>query len=251
MTDTSARRVLLLGGTSEIGLAILRRMAQQGPIAPTLAGRDMGQLERELAALQKTGCTGGCTAVLDASDTALHVARIREAFRRAGSFDVVILAVGILGAYDGFTASHELAVEVMHVDFTGAGSLAMATLTELAAQRHGTLVVLSSVAVERPRASNAVYGAAKAGLDALAQGLADGVHASGVRVLVVRPGFVRGRMTEGLPVPPFSTTPERVANATVEALSRSTSTIWVPGVLRLVFGLLRLLPRPLWRRLPL
>ena len=111
--------------------------------------------------------------------------------------------------------------------------------------------MLSSVAAERPRAGNAIYGAAKAGLDALAQGLADAAAGTGVRVLVVRPGFVVTRMTAGLPKAPFATTPEAVAQATVTALEGSAHTVWVPGRLRFVFAALRHLPRPVYRRLPL
>lgn len=113
------------------------------------------------------------------------------------------------------------------------------------------MVVLSSVAAERARRSNAIYGATKAGLDALAQSLADSLAGSGVRVLVVRPGFVRTRMTAGLDPAPFATTPEAVAEATVAALAGREHTVWVPRGLRYVFAVLRHLPRPLYRRLPL
>jgi decaprenylphospho-beta-D-erythro-pentofuranosid-2-ulose 2-reductase len=111
--------------------------------------------------------------------------------------------------------------------------------------------VLSSVAAERPRASNAVYGAAKAGLDSLAQGIADATRQSGVRVLVVRPGFVTTRMTAGLEVAPMATTAEAVAEATVAALGTGAHTVWVPSRLRLVFSVLRHLPRAIFRRLPI
>jgi decaprenylphospho-beta-D-erythro-pentofuranosid-2-ulose 2-reductase len=139
----------------------------------------------------------------------------------------------------------------MRTNFLGAGSLLLASLKALEASGGETMVVLSSVAAERVRATNAIYGASKAGLDALAQGLADATAASGVRVLVVRPGFVRSRMTEGLPSPPLATTPEAVADATVRALSGRAHTIWVPGRLRWIFTVLRHLPRPIYRRLPL
>jgi decaprenylphospho-beta-D-erythro-pentofuranosid-2-ulose 2-reductase len=111
--------------------------------------------------------------------------------------------------------------------------------------------VLSSVAAERPRAGNAIYGAAKAGLDALAQGLADATASSGVRVLVVRPGFVSTKMTAGLKPAPLATTSEAVADATVRALAGRAHTVWVPGRLRWMFALLRHMPRALFRRLPL
>jgi decaprenylphospho-beta-D-erythro-pentofuranosid-2-ulose 2-reductase len=139
----------------------------------------------------------------------------------------------------------------MRVNFLGAGSLLLACMERLRAQGSGVLVVLSSVAAERPRAGNAIYGAAKAGLDALAQGLADATADSGVRVLVVRPGFVTTRMTAGLDPAPFATTPEAVADATVEALDGNAHTVWVPGKLRFVFSVLRHVPRPVYRRLPL
>jgi decaprenylphospho-beta-D-erythro-pentofuranosid-2-ulose 2-reductase len=139
----------------------------------------------------------------------------------------------------------------MRVNFLGAGSLLLHCLRQMQTSNRGTLIVLSSVAAERPRAGNPIYGAAKAGLDSLAQALADTLASSRVRVLVVRPGFVRTRMTSGLDPAPFATTPEAVAEATAKALTGRQHTIWVPPQLRLVFSLLRHLPRPLYRRLPL
>ncbi|HYB29733.1 MAG TPA: SDR family NAD(P)-dependent oxidoreductase [Solirubrobacteraceae bacterium] len=245
------RRVLLLGGTSEIGLAIVRRMASEGPVRPFLVGRDRDGLARAAASLEQSGIARVDHEVLDADDLDAHEQVIAAAFERAGGVDVAVLAVGVLGAQAGLDADRDDAARVMRVNFVGAGSLMLAALRRLREQGHGTLVVLSSVASERPRASNPVYGAAKAGVDALAQGLSDALAGSGVRVLVVRPGFVRTRMTQGLPSPPFATTPEAVADATVRALTGSAHTIWVPKVVRYVFAVLRHLPRPIYRRLPL
>ncbi|MBW0105084.1 SDR family NAD(P)-dependent oxidoreductase, partial [Pseudonocardia sp. KRD291] len=119
------------------------------------------------------------------------------------------------------------------------------------AQGEGTLVVYSSVAGVRVRRANYVYGSAKAGLDGFASGLADALHGTGVRLLLVRPGFVIGRMTEGMSPAPLSSTPEQVADATVAALRRGRGgDVWVPGTLRALFAVLRLLPRPVWRRMP-
>jgi decaprenylphospho-beta-D-erythro-pentofuranosid-2-ulose 2-reductase len=143
---------------------------------------------------------------------------IERAFADAGGFDVVVIAVGVLGAQAGLDADPDEAIEVMRVNFLGTGS---------------------------------VYGAAKAGLDALAQGLSDAIASNGVRVLVVRPGFVKTRMTAGLEAAPFATTPEVVASAMVAALRGNAGTIWVPGRLRLMFAIVRHLPRRVYRRLPL
>ena len=140
---------------------------------------------------------------------------------------------------------------MLSVNFVGAGSLLWHALRALRDQGHGTLMLLSRVAAERPRASNAPYGAAKAGLDALAQGLADGLAGTRVRVVVIRPGFVSTRMTAGLPKAPFAVTADAVAQSVVGALESRAQTVWVPGLLRYVFAALRHLPRPLYRRLPL
>ena len=110
--------------------------------------------------------------------------------------------------------------------------------------------MLSSVAAERPRRANYVYGSTKAGLDAFATGLGDDLHGSGVRVMVVRPGFVAGRMTAGMKAAPFATTPAAVADAVAANLTAPTGTVWVPGVLRYAMSVLRHLPRAIFRRLP-
>lgn len=244
-------RVLVIGGSSEIAVAIVRRLLSDVPVRPYLIGRDRDRLARALGELERAGAASGQLDVVDADDVANHGQAVARAFESAGGFDLVILAVGVLGAQAGLDASRESALEVMRVNFVGSGSLLLEALRCLRAQGRGTLVVLSTVAAERPRAGNAIYGAAKTGLDALAHGLADATAGSGVRVLVVRPGFVIDRMTDGLPRAPFATRPEVVAEATARALERGDHTVWVPGRLRMVFSVLRHLPRPLYRRLPL
>jgi decaprenylphospho-beta-D-erythro-pentofuranosid-2-ulose 2-reductase len=118
-------------------------------------------------------------------------------------------------------------------------------------QGRGTIVVLSSVAAVRPRKANMVYGAAKAGLDAFARGLADSLHDSGVRVLLVRPGFVTGRMTAGMDPAPLATTPAAVGAAVAAALRadrQTRRTVWVPRSLAGLATAMRLVPRAAWRR---
>jgi decaprenylphospho-beta-D-erythro-pentofuranosid-2-ulose 2-reductase len=272
MNGPGERRVLLLGGSSEIGLAIVRRLASEGPVRPYLLGRDRARLADAVAALARAGCTGAEVDLLEADDLDSHGETIGRAFERSGGFDLVVLAVGVLGAQQGLDADPGEAAEVMRVNFVGCGSLLLHCMRRLRDQPRGdtatagsggtggsararpagTIVVLSSVAAERPRAGNAIYGAAKAGLDSLAQGLADSTAAAGgPRVLVVRPGFVKTRMTAGLAPAPLAATPEGVAEATARALSGGAHTIWVPGRLRFIFAVLRHLPRPVYRRLPI
>ena len=114
----------------------------------------------------------------------------------------------------------------------------------------GRIVVLSSVAGARVRRANFVYGSDKAGLDAFSIGLSEALRGSGVSLHVVRPGFVHTKMTEGLPPAPFSVPPERVADDVLRGLRRGDTVIWSPGILRWVFGIFRLLPQSVWRRLP-
>lgn len=247
----AGKRVLLLGGSSEIGLAIVRELGRSAPVQPFLLGRDQGRLAGAAAGLRRDGAQSVEVAVLDADDIPAHDRVIADAFKRSGGFDLAILAVGILGAQEGLDTDHNTAVEVMRVNFEGVGSMLLSCMRRMREQGNGTVVVLSSVAAERPRAANAIYGAAKTGLDALAQGLADASARSGPRVLVVRPGFVTTKMTDGLKPAPFSTTAEAVARATVKALDGRAHTIWVPVQLRFVFAALRHVPRPLYRRLPL
>jgi decaprenylphospho-beta-D-erythro-pentofuranosid-2-ulose 2-reductase len=236
---------LLVGGTSEIGLAIVRQL---GADRVWLLGRDGARLGRAAADFDGPAVEVG---LLDADDLGAHREAIERAFADAGGFDVVVIAVGVLGAQAGLDADPGEALEVMRVNFLGTGSLLLECLRQLRRRGDGTLILLSSAAAERPRASNAIYGAAKAGLDALAQGLSDAIASSGVRVLVIRPGFVKTRMTAGLEPAPFATTPEAVACATVAALRERTGTVWVPGRLRVIFAILRHLPRSIYRRLPL
>ncbi|MGH2915503.1 MAG: SDR family NAD(P)-dependent oxidoreductase [Solirubrobacteraceae bacterium] len=248
----ATRQVLVVGGSSEIALATLRRCRADGPLGACLLGRDAERLQHAADGLRRDGIEPVSIRAVDAAETADHEQVVADAFAASPcGFDLVIVAVGRLGAQAGLDADPAEALEVMRVSFLGAGSLLLCCLRRLRDQGRGTLVVLSSVAAERPRASNAVYGAAKAGLDALAQGLADGCAGTGVRVLVVRPGFVKTRMTAGLAPAPMAVAPGAVADAIAAALSGGGNTIWVPGVLRYVFAILRHLPRALFRRLPL
>lgn len=250
-TGPGTTRTLLVGGNSEIGLAIVRRLRADGPVSAVLLGRDPDRLRDACAVLQGDDVSPVAIEVVDAEDVGGHERAVARAVDRSGGVDVVVLAVGRLGAQAGLDADRDEAAEVMRVNFVGSGSLLLESVRRLRDQGHGTVIVLSSVAAERPRASNAIYGAAKAGVDALAQGLADATADDGVRVLVVRPGFVMTKMTAGLKPAPMSTTPEAVADATVRALKTRAHTIWVPARLRWIFALLRHVPRGVFRRLEL
>jgi decaprenylphospho-beta-D-erythro-pentofuranosid-2-ulose 2-reductase len=240
--------VVLVGGTSEIGLAMLRRLVGPATTSVVLLSRDLEQLQRAAESL------GPITAMshvlhLDLLDLESHATMIAEVVALVGDLDMVIVAAGVLG--DEATRERDLteARRVMETNYVGAGSMCLAVAHRLRNQGHGHLVVLSSVAAERPRRANYVYGSSKAGLDALAQGLADDLHGTGVDVTIVRPGFVRTKMTAGMTPAPFATTADAVAATAVDGLHRGRRIVWAPPVLRYVFMALRHLPAVAYRRL--
>jgi short-subunit dehydrogenase len=167
-----------------------------------------------------------------------------------GPIDTAVLAFGILGDQRRAETDADHAVAIVHTDYVAQVSL----LTQLAAGMRGVgrgrIVVFSSVAGTRVRRANYVYGSAKAGLDGFASGLADALHGTGVHLLIVRPGFVIGRMTEGMDPAPLSSTPAQVAEATARALARGRPAVWVPGTLAVLVFVMRMLPRSVWRRMP-
>jgi decaprenylphospho-beta-D-erythro-pentofuranosid-2-ulose 2-reductase len=242
-------RVLVLGGTSEIALAIARELQAHSPRQVALLGRDPHALARAASDLRAHGCERVLELELDALEPERHAQTIADARKRLGGVDLVILAVGVLGERGGLPDDVAGALGVLRVNVLGAGSLLLHAAHAMREVGGGTLIVLSSVAAERPRRANVVYSASKAALDALAQGLADALAGDGVRVLVVRPGFVRTRMTAGLAAAPFATTPEAVASVVLGGLERGEHTVWAPRKLRWLMLVVRLLPRPILRRM--
>lgn len=242
--------VLVLGGTSEIALATVRALPARRLRRVVLAGRPSAGLDASVAALTASGILGVVAQEFDATDTAGH-GPIIDAVFDGGDVDIVILAFGLLGDQTLAEADPNLAVTVATTNYTGAVSAGLHVARRLRAQGHGVLVVLSSVAGDRARRSNFVYGSTKAGLDAFAQGLSDALHGSGARVLVVRPGFVRTRMTQGLAEAPMTVDPEDVASTIVSGLRKGRGTVYAPGPLRFVMAGLKALPRPVFRKLPM
>lgn len=242
----SVQSVLVLGGGSDIATATVDRLVAGGARDVVLAARHPDQLAETVDRLGRAGARVE-TAKFDALDVSTHQSLIDEVFDRHDDIDVVLMAFGVLGDQATFDADPQAAAEAVQVNYVGALSAGLAAANRLRAQGHGTLVVMSSVAGERVRKGNFVYGSSKAGIDGFAQGLGDALAGSGVDVLVVRPGFVRTKMTEGAEPAPFATTPEAVADAIVAGLRQRRSVVWVPPLLRWVFAAFRHLPRPLWR----
>lgn len=247
------RSVLLLGGTSDIGLAIVERLSPERPLQVTLAARPGARREEAVARLHRRGHE---VRTVDFEATALetHAKVVDECFRADGSWgdvDVTVLAFGVLGDNEVSWQDADAAVQVATVNYTAPVNLGVHLAAQLKLQGHGVLVALSSVAGERARRSNFVYGSSKAGFDAFFTGLREALRPSGVRVVVVRPGFVHTKMTEGLTTAPLSVSAEQVAEVAVDAVRTGKETVWAPGPMRWVMSALRHVPAPVFRKLPL
>jgi len=250
--------VLVLGGGSEIGAAVVAALAPSGVRRVVLAARDpddaMARVRAALADLGTAGGSGEQVEVVaerwDALDVDRHAAVLASLVDRHGPPDVVVCAVGLLGHHAGLAMGPVEVDTMVRANFAGpAAALAGLAPLLVAAARPATVVVLSSVAAARPRRSNYVYGASKAGLDAFAQGLGDALVDTAVRVVVVRPGFVRSRMTTGLDPAPMWRTPAQVGEAVAAAVTRpGREVVWVPARLGPLMAALGVAPRWVWRR---
>jgi len=239
--------VLVLGGGSEIALATVHRMVADRCRTVVLAARTPDNLVDDAERLRSAGATTVDLVGFDSRDLVSHERLINEIFDRHGDIDLVLFAFGVLGDQDAFDKDPAAGADAVVTNFAGAVSTGLQVAERFRRQGHGTLVFLSSVAGERVRKANFVYGSSKAGLDGFAQGLGDALSGTGARVMIVRPGFVRSKMTEGMDEAPFATTPEQVAKAITTGLTRGSEVVWVPPLLRLVFIVFHHLPRPLWR----
>ncbi len=239
---------LVLGGGSEIAAATVDRLIANRCRTVVLAARRPDELSELVDRFRGAGAETVDTITFDARDSASHEKVLGDVFDTYGQIDLVLSAFGVLGDQEHFDDHPAEAAEAVAVNFGGQVSALLVVADRMKRQGQGTIAVLSSVAAERVRASNVTYGATKAGLDAFCQGLSDRLVGTGVRVMVIRPGFVTTKMTEGMDKAPFSTTPEAVADDIMAGLTKGSETVWSPAVLRYVFSVMRHLPRPIWRK---
>lgn len=240
---------VVVGGNSDIAVATLRRLAARRLRRVLLSGRNFSALEAVAAILRENGVESVDSERLDLADVAGIDDLVGAARDRLGEIDLVLIAAGTLGTSELAELGTSDVVSSLTVNFAAPAALTVAFAKVLAEQGNGMIVVLSSVAGVRVRRANFVYGSAKAGLDGFAQGLGDALSETGVRVMVVRPGFVRTKMTSGRPVLPFAVDADTVATAIVRGLETGAETVWVPAYLRWVFEAVRLAPRALFRKL--
>ncbi|MBO0864395.1 MAG: decaprenylphospho-beta-D-erythro-pentofuranosid-2-ulose 2-reductase [Mycobacterium sp.] len=243
--------ILLLGGTSEIGLAICERYLQNAHARIVLAclpddpGRDDA-----VAQMKAAGAKSVELIDFDAVDADTHPQVIESAFA-GGDVDVAIVAFGLLGDAEELWQNQRKAVQIAEVNYTAAVSVGVLLGEKMRAQGFGQIIAMSTVAGERVRRSNFVYGSTKAGLDGFYLGLGEALREYGVRVLVIRPGQVRTRLSAHIKEPPLTVDKEYVADLAVTASAKGKELVWAPAAFRYVMMVLRHIPRPIFRRLPI
>jgi decaprenylphospho-beta-D-erythro-pentofuranosid-2-ulose 2-reductase len=247
----NVQRIVVLGGTSDIALSTVMKLTEQRrDVQVTLAARPGARRAAAAAELETLGLH--VTEVdFDAADRSSYEKAVTLAFEAGGDVDVVMVAFGLLGDQERAWRDVDMALDLVQVNYAAAVACGVLVGERLRAQGHGAIVAMSSVAGERPRKSNFVYGSTKAGLDSFYTGLGDALAADGIQVMVVRPGFVRSKMTEGLKAAPLSQTPEQVADVIVAGLRAGRRTVWAPPAMRWVMSVLRHVPHPVFSRLPI
>ncbi|MFZ0834610.1 MAG: decaprenylphospho-beta-D-erythro-pentofuranosid-2-ulose 2-reductase [Mycobacterium sp.] len=243
--------ILLLGGTSEIGLAICARYLRTSPARIVLAclpddpGRDDAAAQMKAAGAREVEVID-----FDAVDTDSHPKVIEQAFAN-GDVDVAIVAFGLLGDAEELWQNQRKAVMLAEVNYTAAVSVGVLLGEKMRAQGFGQIIAMSTVAGERVRRSNFVYGSTKAGLDGFYLGLSEALREYGVRVLVIRPGQVRTRMSAHVKEAPLTVDKEDVAELAIRSAAKGKELVWAPPAFRYVMMVLRHIPRPVFRKLPI
>ena len=243
--------VLLLGGTSEIGLAICERYLQNARARIVLAciPEDPGR-DAAAAQLKAAGARSVDLIDFDALDTDSHPKVMDQAFAD-GDVDVAIVAFGLLGDAEELWQNQRKAVQIAEINYTAAVSVGVLLGEKMRAQGFGQIIAMSSAAGERVRRANFVYGSTKAGLDGFYLGLGEALREFGVHVLVIRPGQVRTRLSAHIKEAPLTVDKEYVADLAVTASAKGKELVWAPGVFRYVMMVLRHVPRSIFRKLPI
>ncbi|MDC0713067.1 SDR family oxidoreductase [Stigmatella sp. ncwal1] len=244
------KKVLILGATSAIAQATVRLLAARGA-ALYLVGRNAANLD----AVAKDAATRGASKVeqqsLDLDDTAAHESLVERAAQALGGLDSALIAHGVLGEQKACERSWTEAEKVLRTNFLSAASLLTVLGNRFEAQKSGTLVVISSVAGDRGRQSNYVYGASKGALTVFLQGLRNRLASSGVAVVTVKPGFVDTPMTAHVAKNKLFATPEQVARGILRAADGRKNEVYVPGFWAIIMLIVRTIPEGIFKRMKL
>jgi short-subunit dehydrogenase len=241
---------LVLGATSSIAIATMRRLA--GPNARfMLVARNRDRLTAVAQDLHTRGALAVDTWVMDLDDTAGHPEMLSAAGERLQFIDLALIAHGVLGDQQAAEADFEAAAAVLHTNFISAVSLLTWLGNYFQAQRAGTLAVVSSVAGDRGRKSNYVYGASKGALNVFLEGLRNRIDRDGVQVLTIKPGFVATPMTAHVAKNALFASPEQVARGICKAVEQRRDVAYVPWFWILIMLLVRAIPSRFFKKMNL
>ncbi|MDJ0394281.1 decaprenylphospho-beta-D-erythro-pentofuranosid-2-ulose 2-reductase [Rhodococcus sp. G-MC3] len=243
--------ILVLGGTSEIGLAITEEYLSKSPARVILAALPNDPLrDASVAQLKTKGAKSVDVIDFDALDTEAHTKVIDEAWSK-GDVDVAIVAFAVDFDAEQLWQDQRKAVLTANINYTASVSVGVLLGQKMKAQAYGRIIVMSSVAGERVRRSNFVYGSTKAGLDGFYLGLGEALREFGPRVTVIRPGMVRTKFSAHVKEAPLTVDKEDIAKLAVSASQKGKDLVWAPGPFRFVMIALRHVPRPIFRKLPI
>ena len=242
-------KVVFLGATRGMGRALARLMAQRGDRL-FLLGRDPEELARSAQDLEVIAGGGTVEAALcDLLQPETFSAALDQATQALGGFDTVVVTAGLFATQEQLEADAALRGDLLTANFTNTIQFCEEARRRLLAAGGGTLCVFSSVAGERGRKPVILYGAAKAGLSHYLEGLDHKFRDRGLRVVTVKPGFVKTGMTEGLPAPPFAGEPDGVAKTVLAAMDKGKPVVYAPGIWGAIMLVIRMLPRFVMRRI--
>lgn len=243
----SEQHILVVGATSAIAEAALRVWAMRG-CALYLLARDAARAEAIAADLRMRGAAAVHSGALDVTDFAAHEHAIGSAWTSLGYVDAVLIAHGTLPDQARCETDGDYAVREFAVNGTATIALAGLIAQKLEKQGHGTLAVISSVAGDRGRASNYLYGSAKAAVDTYLSGLRQRLHGQGISVITLKPGFVDTPMTAAFKKGVLWATPERIARGIVRAIDRRRAVVYLPWFWRGIMAVIRCIPEFVFQR---
>ena len=242
------KNILIVGATSAIAIACARQWAKEGARF-FLVARNGERLEQVAGDLKARGAQLASCHQLDIDRLDLHAAMLEQCAAELGALDVVLVAPGTLPDQAACQSDPAVAVKEFTTNATSLIALLTPIANTLEAQKRGTLAVISSVAADRGRPSNYLYGSAKAALSAFCEGLNARLFKAGAHVLTIKPGFVATPMTAGLPLPaPLVATPEKVASDILRAIDKRKDVVYTPWFWSLIMLIIRSVPKPVFKR---
>jgi short-subunit dehydrogenase len=243
-------RIIIIGATSAIAEATARRYAARGARLYLIA-RHAARLEDMAADLQVRSAAGTSFATMDVNDHAAHERVLAAAWEWLGDVDVVLIAHGTLPDQVACQVSADTAVAEFTTNATSTIALMTLAAKRLEAQGHGAIAVISSVAGDRGRQSNYLYGAAKAAVSTFASGLRQRLASSGIAVVTIKPGFVDTPMTQGFKKGALWAKPETIARGIVGAIDRRRSVVYLPWFWSIIMLVIKHIPEPVFKRIKL